>query len=179
MLTLSEFQIAYSGLSLGQHKYSFNIEESFFSCFQEGEIETGEVKCDLLLEKKSDMLVLDFSINGFIDVVCDRCLGVYPQEISVNNSLIIKFGDEFEEMSDEIIVIPESKQEINVSQYIYEYIHLAIPAKRLHPGGTGSRMNCDKETLKKLESLNVSEKDDNNIEEIDPRWEKLKNIKFD
>ncbi len=177
MLTLSEFQISYIGLALGEHEYSYIIENSFFDYYKESDIKAGRVECDLLLEKKSDMLVLDFSFRGFVDAICDRCMGEYPQNISSKKRLIIKFGGKYQEQSDEIIIIPESQQDINVSQYIYEFIHLSLPVKRLHPGGTGDRMNCDKDVIEKLNNYKVSEKEKK--DSTDPRWDKLRKLKFE
>ncbi len=178
MLALKEFQIPYVGLTLGEHEYSFNIRKKFFSCFENSEIATGDMKCRLVLEKKSDMLVLNFFVSGYVDLQCDRCLGDYPQEVKLDNRLIIKFGGEYVEQTDEIIIIPDTQQEINVSQYVFEFIHLALPAKKIHPGGVGDRMNCDEDMLRKLEDHSHGGNQDNN-KGHDSRWDDLKNIKFD
>jgi uncharacterized metal-binding protein YceD (DUF177 family) len=177
---LKEFQIAYVGLSLGKHEYTYTLKEKFFSLFETSEVKSGDVKCDLLLEKKSDMLVLDFSIKGFVDLECDLCLGYYPQEISIENKLILKFGEAYEEQTDEIIIIPVSQQEINVAQYIYEFVHLGLPIKRIHPGGVGENMNCDKVVLEKLNAhLHSSKKSKSDKKEQDARWDELKKLNFD
>ncbi len=179
MAALKEFQIAYVGLSLGKHEFSYKINEKFFSCFDESEVKSGNVKCALLLEKKSDMLILDFSIKGYVDLECDLCLDDFPQDIIIDSKLIFKFGEFYLEQSDEIIVIPTTQAEINVAQYIYEFIHLALPAKRVHPGGLGDRMNCDKEVIKRLENLSHSKSNKKKKTQTDSRWEELKKLKFD
>lgn len=180
MLALKEFHIPFVGLALGKHFYSFRIGEKFFACFESGEVETGDIKCQLSLEKKSDMLILDFSLEGFVDIQCDLCLEDYPQEINSNKCLYVKFGEYYQEPTDEIIVIPAGQQEINIAQYAYEFIILGLPQKRVHPGGIGDRLNCDKEAIKKLEkylSKGGSKKQDN--ESTDSRWDELKKLKFD
>jgi len=60
---------------------------------------------------------------------------------------------------------------LNIAQYIYELIVLAIPKKRVHPGvldGTLKSEIVDK--LKELHPQNHKEQD------IDPRWSELKKL---
>jgi uncharacterized metal-binding protein YceD (DUF177 family) len=64
---------------------------------------------------------------------------------------------------------------VNVQQYIYELIVLSIPLKRVHPGVEDGTL--DSEVLDKLEELSINNNENKNDEdEIDPRWDKLKNL---
>ena len=80
--------------------------------------------------------------------------------------LIVKFGDDYEEESDEVVVIPKTESRIDVSQYIYEYINLLLPIQRMH----AEVEDCDPEIVKKINTHSKPE--------VDPRWEALKNIKL-
>jgi Uncharacterized ACR, COG1399. len=44
-------------------------------------------------------------------------------------SLSLKFGKEYSEESDEIVIIPEDDGEINIAWFLYEFIVLSLPAK--------------------------------------------------
>ncbi|NJX17426.1 DUF177 domain-containing protein, partial [Tamlana crocina] len=59
-------------------------------------------------------------------------------------------------------------------QYIYELIVLAVPSKRVHPGVLDGTLKS--EVLEKLDELSPREKEIKAEEDIDPRWEKLKNL---
>jgi uncharacterized metal-binding protein YceD (DUF177 family) len=63
-------------------------------------------------------------------------------------------------------------QALDVSNYIYEYVSLEIPMKKVHP-----RLRDQERAELVYEDktpLNDQEQDDN----VDPRWEVLKKIKF-
>ena len=81
--------------------------------------------------------------------------------------MIVKFGDSYYEESDEVVVIPETEHKLNVSQYIYEFINLLLPIKRVHPNDEQGMSKCNPEILDRLKS---AEED----ETTDPRWDVLK-----
>ena len=92
--------------------------------------------------------------------------------------MVVKFGNEFNDENEEILIIPHSEYEIDISQYIYELIVLSVPFKRVHPGVIDGSLNS--EMLKKLEELSpksLDEKKEN--EDIDPRWNTLKKLLTD
>ena len=89
--------------------------------------------------------------------------------------LIVKFGPEYNDDNDEILIIPHEHYEINVSQIIYELIILSVPSKKVHPKVLDGTM--DSEALNKLRELEIKENNSSIKEDnIDPRWDKLKNL---
>ena len=169
MKTFQEYSIQFSGLKPGKHEYEFEIGNRFFEDIEYSEIKQGKVDVSLELDKHSIMLVLVFKISGEVKVTCDRCADEFFLPIEDTQQLIVKFGDEAVEESEDVIVLPRNEKEINLSQYIYEYIILALPTKRLHPEG-----KCNKEAIKKLKNLEKHTKEN----QSDPRWDGLKNIKL-
>ena len=69
----------------------------------------------------------------------------------VITDLVVKFGEEFNDEFDDILIVPHNEFEINIAQYIYELIILSVPAKRIHPGVQDGTLQS--EILKKLEEL--------------------------
>lgn len=175
MSFLDQFAIQFSNLKPGVYSFEFEIDDTFFENFEASEIKKGKVNVMINLEKQSRLMVLDFSVKGFVNVMCDRCLEDFDFAIESAERLIAKFGNEKQEVTDEIITVPESDHEINVAQFIYEYIHLALPPKRVHPNNERGDSLCNAEILKKLEEHKGKEIEDQ-LE--DPRWEALKKIKF-
>lgn len=166
MNVLKEFTIPFVGLKEGMHDYSFEIKDSFFESFEYSEIETGKVHVEVSLERRERMLVFEFKIDGYVDVDCDRCLKAMEYPVKGQERLIVKFGQELREESEEIIVIPETDSHIDISSFIYEYIMLLLPFKRVHPDGDEI---CSNEVVDKLEN--------HSIQEEDPRWDALKGLK--
>jgi uncharacterized metal-binding protein YceD (DUF177 family) len=69
--------------------------------------------------------------------------------------------------------------EIDIAQYIYEMIVLSVPLRRVHPGIKDGSLKT--EALTKLNELTVKEqkKEHKEEENIDPRWDKLKQLLTD
>ena len=78
-----------------------------------------------------------------------------------------------EELSDEISTIDMGMQILNVSGYIYEFVSLEIPMKKVHPRLRGQE-RADLVYKDETPSLNDQEQEN----KIDPRWEVLKKIKL-
>ncbi len=165
-----DFIIPFVGLGLGFHEFTYEVNDVFFENFEYSEIKKGNVNVSLSFEKQESMFVLDFQIKGTVNIECDRCLEDYNQDISSSQQLIIQFGETYNEESDEIITIPENAYEIDVAPYIYEYIHLSLPIRRVHSGLKDGSSGCNQKVIKKLNEHSESE-------QTDPRWDVLKKLK--
>ena len=97
------------------------------------------------------MIELNFNIKGTVNIPCDLTGELFDQEIEGNLPLIVKFGPEFNDENEEILILPYEEYQINIAQYIYELIVLSVPSKRIHPGVTDGTLNS--EALKKLKEL--------------------------
>ena len=179
MKPLKEFIIPFIGLKLGKHHFDYQIDKTFFEHFEYDDFNDVKIKTDLVFEKKTTLLELHFKISGTVNVNCDISNEPYDQKIKGNFDLVVKFGDEYNDEHDEILIIPHAEYEINIAQYIYELIILSVPAKRIHPGINDGSLQTD--ILKKLEELSPQGTDNKKkkIEEIDPRWNTLKKLLTD
>ena len=178
MKPLKEFIIPFVGLKLGKHNFEYKIEKSFFEYFEYEEFNDVNVDVNLELDKKATLLELNFKIKGAVNVNCDLTNEPYNQNIENEFDLVVKFGDEYNDEDTDILIVPHGTYEINVQQYIYELIVLAVPIKRIHPGVEDGTLDSD--ILKKLEELSPKLKEEKDIEEeIDPRWNTLKKLLTD
>ncbi|MEI6454867.1 MAG: DUF177 domain-containing protein [bacterium] len=166
---MEQFIIPFSGLKLGFHRFDFRIDNAFFDAFEYAEIKSGAVSIGLNMEKKERMLLFDFTISGRVDLPCDRCGEMVDVSIDGKEQLIVKMGDAYRDDGEDVIIIPESDKQFDVSSYFYEVLHLMIPRRRVHPETDGVS-RCDEEVLKKLEKLSTHSAPD-------PRWEALKIFK--
>ncbi|WP_067145429.1 YceD family protein [Pseudotamlana agarivorans] len=180
MKSLKEFTIPFVGLKIGKHHFEYEIEQSFFEHFEYEDFNDVKVHVDLVLEKKSTLLELHFKISGWVNVHCDLTNEPYNQDIENDFDLVVKFGDEFNDENIDLLILPHGSYEVNIQQYIYELIILAVPIKRIHPGVEDGTL--DSEILKKLEELSPKLKEDETkveLEDIDPRWNTLKKLLTD
>lgn len=175
MKALKDYNIQFVGLKLGKHHFEYKITKAFFDCFEYDEFNEVNVTTNLTLDKKTTFMELNFQIEGWVNVNCDLTNEPYNQEVEGSFDLVVKFGQEYNDENDAILIIPHAEYEINVAQYIYELIILSVPLKRIHPGVKDGTLKS--EALKKLEELSPKQKDNNNnTDEVDPRWDKLKKL---
>jgi len=116
------------------------------------------------------MLVFQFDFEGSVTVDCDRCLEPFELPIEGQEKLFVKFGEEYAEESEDLIVIPFSEHQFNLAQLLYEYISLMIPFQRFHPEDENGESTCNPDFLSKLNEF----KSDPHAESM---WDKLKGIK--
>ncbi len=180
MKDLKNFDISFIGLKDGVHQFDYNISKEFFDFFNYEEFYSSNVNVSLSFLKKPTLFELNFEFSGSLEVACDITNELFQQPIATNIFLIVKFGDEFNNENDELLIIPHSDYKLNIAQYIYEAIVLEVPIKRVHPGvedGTLKSEILDKLNEFKIKDLN---KEENHLEvdsnNIDPRWNKLKSI---
>ncbi len=174
---LNTYSIHFKGLKVGKHTFNFEVDNKFFEAFEEGEIKQGKVNVDVILNRQSLMLDFLISIKGQVEVTCDRCLEDFDLPISYEGSLYVKFGESRSDEGEEIIILTTDDSEINLSQYIYESICLSLPIQRYH-GMKGTKSKCNKEMIKKLKSLLTDSTKKEESKEVDPRWNKLKDIEL-
>jgi uncharacterized metal-binding protein YceD (DUF177 family) len=144
------------------------VNDRFFDDKPYSEIRKADVRVNLILTKHSEMMILDFTLAGAVNVPCDRCGDSFNLPVQGTQHLVVKLNTEPGGESDEAVSLPASETEIDVSPYICEYINLVVPLKREH----ATESDCNPEVLKTLDKLSHKE------EKTDPRWEELKKLKF-
>lgn len=176
MMKLKEFNIPFSGLKLGKHNFVYEIDDAFFESFDYQEFNGASVNISAVLEKMSTMMELEMKATGTINVDCDLTGESYDQPIDSDLKLVVKFGEEYNDEDDEILIIPHGEHQFNIAQYIYEMLVLAVPQKRVHPGVEDGTLQSD--ILDKLEELQPKEQKEPS-EKTDPRWDDLKKLLTD
>lgn len=178
MKPLKAFTIPFVGLKVGKHHFDYNIDNKFFEYFEYEDFNRSDLKVDVILEKKTTLLELHFEVSGTVNVNCDVTNEPYNQPLENAFDLVVKFGEEFNDENIDILIIPHGEYEINIQQYVYELIVLAMPSKRMHPGVEDGSLDSD--ILEKLEELSPKIKDiKEDEEETDPRWNTLKKLLTD
>ncbi|MEZ4853101.1 DUF177 domain-containing protein [Flavobacterium sp.] len=179
MKDLKGFLIQFSGLKLGKHQFDYQIDNTFFKCFEYDEFNNASVAVSISLDKKNTMLELVFKHKGIVNVPCDVSGIDFDLPIKGKLNLLVKFADEFNNENDEMLLLPHGEYQIDVSQYIYESIVLSVPAKRIHPGVKDGTLETKSiETLEKLAPKH-KEQTEKQEQEIDPRWAALKKLLTD
>ena len=168
MNLLKNYDIDISKLNLGQYDFQFPIDDTFFELFDYSLIDHGSLSALISLEKKTSFISLNFQIKGSIELVCDRSLEKFNHELIIDEEIVLKYGEEAKVISEEIEIITSNTQRINVANYLYEFISVSIPMKKLHP-----RFADESEKNQIIYSSN----DETKESDTDPRWSELKKLK--
>ena len=169
---LKKYKISFSGLQIGHHSFDFQINDQFFESFEKSRVQKGNLFLKVEMDKSETMLQLHFSFKGEVTVTCDRCLDDFLYPLEFNELLIVKYGYKKHEESENILVIDANEYEIEIAQYIYEYVNLALPMQLIHPDLKNGESTCNPDFLKNFEF----QENEDDIE-MDPRWEALKKLK--
>jgi uncharacterized protein len=172
----NKYMIQFGGLPVGSHIFEMEITDKFFEDLENSEVQRANVNAEIELVKQNNVLTLNFHLEGAVELACDRCGVERPLPIDIRETVVVKHGNP-EESTDEIVVLPHGETEVDVSHYLYEFIVLALPIKRV-PCEEDDTIECDYEALEKLSQIETEEERENRSEEINPMWEKLKNIKI-
>ncbi len=168
------YTIPLIGLKEGRHTLDFKIGNEFFELFEESEVKEGSLIANFEIDKRSSHADVLIRISGRVKISCDRCLETFLHPVNCENKLLLKFGKSLDESDPDIISVPSDEHELDLQQHLYEFIHLALPIRRVHPNDTKGRSTCDPVMLKKLEELIITEEPEN-----DPRWDELKKLMND
>lgn len=189
----SLYNISLRNLADGVHKFEYVLDDQYFKAIgdADSDIRRGKVAVDVTVKCVSSTFEFSFILNGEVYVPCDRCLDDILIETNSTNRLVVKFGREYSEESDEIVIIPEEEGEINIAWFLYEFVLLSLPMKHVHPPGKCNKMMTSKLNKHKAVAADAdSDSDDtpdmdddfDDVEEestdvaIDPRWDGLKGL---
>ncbi|MBO4600606.1 MAG: DUF177 domain-containing protein, partial [Bacteroidales bacterium] len=136
------------------------------------ELREGKVDFEVVLERRERMLVFTFSFKGMVKTTCDRCLGEMEVPVEGEGHLCVKFSDTETSEDEDVVFLPEGAYQIDLAQWMYEYVVVSMPMQHVHPEG-----ECDPEMLKFISNeAEESEVRELGEEESDPRWDALKQL---
>jgi uncharacterized metal-binding protein YceD (DUF177 family) len=171
----TRFDIDIYTLSNKIYTYQYQLGDSFFQLFDNSLVERGNLNVGVELDKQPTLITVNFRINGTVQLECDRSLELFDYPLSIDKTVIYQYGEEEEEITEDIYTSTTGTQQINIAQLLYELIGVSIPMKRLHPS-----LADEDDPWSEGEIVFSSQQKEKNIdatEEVDPRWQALKNIK--
>ncbi len=152
MEILDQYAIAWKGLKPGVHDFDFEIGDALFEAFENTDIRSAALKARVRLDRSESMLDLHTAIDGRVTVPCDRCLEDCTVPIRWEGRLIVRFSDEIDDCDGEVMWIPRSADKVELGQYLYESVILAMPYQRVHAEG-----GCNAEMLARFKTLSAEE----------------------
>lgn len=178
MKFLRNFDIDIIRLKEGEHSFPFEINSDFFAHFPVNDLfSEGNLRASVILKKQGGVIEAWFEIEGKVKLTCDRSLEEFLQDLKIRERILYKYGPEEGELNEDVYLITNETAQINVAQFIYEFILLAIPAKKLHPRFLDEEDDYEDEEGTLVYSSMTEEPEEEIEPEINPLWEKLKKLK--
>ncbi|MBR0072971.1 MAG: DUF177 domain-containing protein [Bacteroidales bacterium] len=177
MKTKKDFVVGFSGLKTGSYVYDFELDDDFFSEYNNENLQKGCVIFKVVLEKKEKIMKFEANFSGTLHSFCDRCLKPLDIPVSGCETLYVEFGDVAEATEDDnILIIPDTEYQIDLSQFLYECVATSVPMRNVHPDDENGNPTCDSDMLARLASVSV-ENEPGQQEATNPIWDKLKDLK--
>ena len=152
---------------------TFNLDDTYFEALDGADVKRGSLHVSVSIRKATGFFEFNFHTDGEIVIPCDRCLDDMTLPVDTDNCLIVKLGSVYSE-EDDVIVVPENEGILDMAWFIYEFVALVIPIRHVHAPG-----KCNPAMTKALEELSADRSsDEESSQAVDPRWEKLKNLKM-
>ena len=171
---MNDYKIKLGGITNGKNSFSFEIKDQFFEAFTLSDAEHVEIIATALLDKDGKKLALTLTIDGKINkLLCDICTEEISVNITTETNVIIKITDEDLTSTDEIFYIKKSENSIDLQQLIFELIILNLPKKRQHPLNDKGEVACNEDMVNLIDQYKYTDN-----QEIDSRWDTLKDIKL-
>lgn len=160
----------------------------FFANMENPDIHAADLKVGVDVDVRHGEYYITMKVDGTVTLLCDRCLDALVWPIDTEYALTVRFGDSYDDSTDEVLVIPSTDPTLNIAYLLNDTVTLALPMRHVHPAG-----QCNRAMTQRLHSHRVNTPDGNDeelsdeelIEETrnqaeeaatDPRWDALKGL---
>lgn len=187
------YKLPLKSLAAGTYDYEYHLGKQFFTDMESADIHDADLDVKLAVTHKRDIYRVDFTITGTITLICDRCLDDLIMPVDTTYSIAVKYGEDYNDEADDLLIIPESDNFLNVAYMLYDTVALTIPIKHVHPMGKCNRQmsamlrkhrahrpgdedaELEDTLIDEMESMDTDRADT----PTDPRWDGLKALSSD
>jgi uncharacterized protein len=173
---LSEYDVAFVKYRNGSYRLAYKIGDAFLENFEYSSLKQGAFRAEVEFIRQETQMEFNFTVSGRALVECDRCLDMFYFPIENTFRLIVRITPDVQEEEEHILYISPSEHKINLAQYLYEMIHLALPMKKIcEDGGKECSRGFVEQYMAGAAGKSELKKTKEN-EELNPEWEKLKDL---
>lgn len=153
MKELKAYRIAVKGLSNGIHHFQFDVDEHFFSCFENAPLQDASFQVELTFDKRSNFYMLDFDIQGNMQTNCDRCMANIRLPLQGHYELVVRLeqGDDEVDLDPDVMYLDPAEDYLDIAQIVYDYVNLTVPLHKTYDCHLEDPKPCDEQALKYLE----------------------------
>ena len=178
------YKLPLKSLGEGVHEFDYVLDKQFFVNMEYSDVRDADLAVHLTVDHHNDIYRLNFEIAGTVTLLCDRCLDDLIQPIDTSYCINVEFGDDYDDDSDDLLVIPRNDNDLNVAYMLFDTVVLQIPMKHVHPMGQCNRAMS---ALLKKHRAGADAIEDELLDSVedaadiptDPRWDALRGLGSD
>lgn len=171
----SQFKLRLKSMPEGIDREEYHLDKSFFVDMECGDVRDADLTVVLTTNHHAGVYDMRFQVTGNITILCDRCLDDMLLPIETGYHITVKYGEGYNDDSDDLLEIPETDNDLNVAYMIYDTVMLAIPIKHVHPLGKCNRAMSALLSKHRARPIDADADDS----PTDPRWDALKGMAGD
>ena len=173
----NELTLQLKGLPLGNQEIKSTLEGGFFDGSEPCEVRSANVNLVIKVQHNTpDIIVLDMAIDGELTIPCDRCLDDMTHHVDTTYHLSVKAGERLDDSQDNVLEVPSSWKELDLTPIVRDTVLLTIPIMHTHDDPE----QCNPEMMATLLSHEAhdadGDSDDATGNEHDPRWDALRQL---
>lgn len=127
------FEIEWVALPYGKTVHSFQKNDTFLKAYPNNIVSDGSISAEVELEKSETLLTADISIDATVELTCDRSSVVFMEPLRIQERVIFKLGEKFEELDDTLFEIDKGLHKLILDDILFNQVLCAIPMKKIHP----------------------------------------------
>jgi len=163
---LDRYKIKIAELPLGVHEYNFILDDALFSYFNHPFVEKGCVVAKVTLDKRPNLIEVNITVSGSLEVQCDRCLDYFLYPIDTNEIILYTIGQQDGHKNENVVVITKEQSIIDLSSDLYEITVTQLPISKVHPNNKQGVSLCNPKMLELLNKYLVNEEQINPTQKI-------------
>ncbi len=166
-----QFSLPLKAIKEGTRILEFELDGSFFRSFENELVGECDIHLKVVVDKRTEVMILTFIHQGFIQADCDRCLERIKIPVSGTRSFVVKFVEEEQEDEEDVIYLLRDEDQYDLAPLINEVVTLSMPMVKVYDCQADPNAPCNKEMLKYLRR--------EKSKEVSPVWDQLKNLKLE
>lgn len=158
---MNAYTISFKSIKQDEETFEFPLGSGFWKRQESDEILDGDVMAIVhVAHGAGGTFELELDFQGTVSVACHRCTAPLTVDVDSVSELVVKYGDEYLDNGDDLIIIPEREGTLDLSEIMYELVLFSLPFTCKHPID-----ECNPEMLKYLAGSEEAEEDADEWEE--------------
>lgn len=148
------YKLNLAGLEEGYYEFDCHCGTEFFRKMESHDVQSADISVHVDIDRRGEAYHFLFTLKGEMRIPCDRCLEPMNHEVDAEYTLTVRYGDEYDDSRDDVLILPWSEREWDLSRILYDTAMLTVPLRHVHPDG-----ECEDSMTERLQEISRSDTD--------------------